>query len=777
MKLLQSSPSLPRVQWLLAILLLAPVAAANSVALAQAPSISHTIPSAVQTGQATDIVLLGGNLASPTGIWWSMPGEAVLTPGLDKNGTDAGQVSYRVAVPAAVPVGIYGVRLASGGGVSNLRLVMVDDLSSATDNGNNKTKEAAQEIAVPIAVDGSCEPESYDFYKFQGVAGQRIAVEVVARRLGYPLDPVIRLLDASGRELAYNDDAPGIGADCRFAYTLPTAGTYFLELRDIRYLGGGTHRYRLRVGHFPLAATTYPMGGRCGSGAKVQLAGYSTDELPPLTVAIPTVAAAERMAIAARFPHGQGSTMLTLATDGLTEQVELEPNDTPETASPVMLPSALNGRFDTAKDRDYYQFEAKQGQRWLFSGKTRGLGSPTDLYMKLLKADGAQVAEAEDTGGDEGVLDFTAPADGVYRLLVEDLLRRGGPEFVYRVAVEPYRAGFTLAAEAEKFDAPKGGVFVAKVTCARRDYDGPIALSVEGAGEGLVLAGNTIPEKGKETVLNVTLPATLDQGRWANVRIVGRAKIGDAEFQTTASTLAPLKAAYNGWAYPPANLDGLIGLGVGPIFAEFYQLSTAPAAVVAFPQVVAASSFKVAANRLNKFDDKIDLVAEGLPSGVTAKAAPIEKGKPDATIELTGPVAMAEGDYPFRVIGSATFQNQPKRVTLDNLVLRVVKPILVSVVPAGPLAAGYKQSVSVKLTRFGDANGPVTFRFRPLPAGITMPAEVTVPEGQNEATLELAAAADVAAGTATLAVTASAKIKDRMISLESDPVNLEITRP
>ena len=72
---------------------------------------------------------------------------------------------------------------------------------------------------------------------------------------------------------------------------------------------------------------------------------------------------------------------------------------------------------------------------------------------------------------------------------------------------------------------------------------------------------------------------------------------------------------------------------------------------MALPQIVATNSFKVAANRLNKFDDKIDLAVEGLPPGVTAKAAAIEKGKPDATIELSGPIAMAEGDYPFRVTG------------------------------------------------------------------------------------------------------------------------------
>ena len=52
-----------------------------------------------------------------------------------------------------------------------------------------------------------------------------------------------------------------------------------------------------------------------------------------------------------------------------------------------------------------------------------------------------------------------------------------------------------------------------------------------------------------------------------------------------------------------------------------------------------------------------------------------------------------------------------------------------------------------------------------------------IPEGQSEATLELAAAPDVAAGKVELVAVATAKIKDREISLESDPVALEITRP
>ena len=41
---------------------------------------------------------------------------------------------------------------------------------------------------------------------FWGRAGQVIFVEVRARRLGSPLDSVLRLTDATGKQLAINDD-------------------------------------------------------------------------------------------------------------------------------------------------------------------------------------------------------------------------------------------------------------------------------------------------------------------------------------------------------------------------------------------------------------------------------------------------------------------------------------------------------------------------------------------------------------------------------------------
>ncbi|MGH7136576.1 MAG: hypothetical protein ACREHD_12610 [Pirellulales bacterium] len=410
----------------------------------------------------------------------------------------------------------------------------------------------------------------------------------------------------------------------------------------------------------------------------------------------------------------------------------------------------------------------------MFTGRTRSIGSPTDLFMRLYNAAGGVLVEAEDAGMEEGVVNFTFPEDGSYRLMVEDLLRRGGPEQVYRIDIARYQPGFSLAVDAEKFDVPKGGVFVTKVTSARRDYNGPITLSVTGI-DGVQLANNVIPEGKNETTMSVTAPANYDSGQLHHIHVVGQAKIGETEFRATASTIVPLRAQLSGLPYPPAELDGDIGLGIGPVFADFFQLSVEPSPVL-LPQVAAAATVTIKAAKSNGFDDNITLAFDGLPPGVAAAAAPIPKGQPQVAIPLTGPSALAEGDYKFRIIGSAVFQNQPKQVVLGDVVLRVVKPFDVSVAAAGPMTRGAAQKLKFSVARTAAA-GPVSIRLKHVPAGLNIPAEITIPEGQNEVQIDVTAAADAPLGECKLVAVATSKVKEKLVAVESAPVALQVAMP
>ncbi|HEV3004070.1 MAG TPA: hypothetical protein VGX78_06385, partial [Pirellulales bacterium] len=270
-------------------------------------------------------------------------------------------------------------------------------------------------------------------------------------------------------------------------------------------------------------------------------------------------------------------------------------------------------------------------------------------------------------------------------------------------------------------------------------------------------------------------PPGFDQGQTRTMGVVGTAKIGEADFTARASTLTPLRALFNGLPYPPAGLDGTIGLGVGPVFADFFQLTIEPAAVP-FAQVVGAATFTVKTTKLNGFDDLITLAVDGLPPGVTVTVANIDKGKAEAAITLAGPGAMAEGDYTFRVVGSATFQNQPKTVAAGG-VLRVVKPIEVTAVPAGPINRGTTQKLKITVTRNPAATAAVSVKFKDLPAGVAAPPEVTIAEGQNEVEIDVSATADAPVGQAQVILVATTNIKDKPITVESVPVTLQVAMP
>ena len=645
---------------------------------AQAPTVSHVLPAAARPGEIVEVTFHGNHLADATSIWTSFPARAVRAP-RDKRRGDDKSATFWLKVASSVQVGVGGVRVATTSGISSLRLFVVDDLPSVEENGTNGSFRDAQELALPVAVDGACGEDRFDHFRFHAAAGRRISIEVLAQRLGSRLDPVLRLLDSRSKELAYRDDDAGVGADCRLVHRFETAGAYTIELRDVSYRGGEDFRYRLRIGDFPLANVPFPLAAQEGSTSTHDILGPFVEGLPPVEVRVPANSAGRYIALGVRFPQGAGSGFVFLESSRMVELVESEDNDLPERADDIPIPSAVSGRFDKANDRDWYAFRVAQGQRLVLAGRTRELGSPSDLVLRLYTENGTLLEEAEDSGVLDGRLEHPFREAGTYRLMVEDLLRRGGPQHAYRIGIRPSIPGFALEVETEKFDVPKGGVFVTKVTCKRSGYDGPITLSVEGAGDGLVLANDTIPKGKSATNLRVRIPSALDTGSFRSVRIVGRAESdGEGEegpdFRVIASTKPALNKLFPQTPFPPAVLDGAIGLGVGPPFPSFFALTVEPKTITLAPDANSVS-FQVKCRRLAKgFKDAVRLTVEGLPEGITAKASRIEKNRGDCAVTLASTRQAAAGDHRLRIRGSATFKDQPQEVVVEEIVLRVRRP-------------------------------------------------------------------------------------------------------
>ena len=754
--------------WLLASCLVSSVCAA--------PSVTHYWPLAVKPGETTDVTCYGAELAAVQSIWTSFPVRFEKLPNAE--GVDANkQMTLRIVLPHDTPVSVGGLRLVSPTGVSPLRLLFVDDLQSTRDAGNNHQVETPQQVSLPTAVDGNCDSLVSDFYLVTATAGQALSVDVFAQRIGSQLDPIVRLLRRDGVELAHADDSPGVGADCRLRYEFTEDGEYLLEIRDVRHQGGEQHFYRLRLGDFPLVTVAYPMGGRSGSVASFQVKGQTAADLSPMHYLVPEQSN-RFLSLGLQHKEGQGSGFVTLLTSDYSDFLETEENNTLEGETKVTLPIVLNGICEQPGDEDYFRFDGVKGQRWMIRAATRDLGSPADLYMEILRADGNRLASVDDVGKDEGFMDFTVPEDGVYALRVEDLHGNGSPSHAYRVEIKPFHDWFSLSVDAETFTVPHGGTISVKVTSQRRGYGGPIELSVEGAGEGIQLAGQTIAKDKNETQLLVTFPSRIVPGSLEMVRIVGRAKIEEQDFMASAETLTALRTAIPVAPYLPAALGGSLAVGFGPEFPAFFGVALADPSAF-YPAGKESSQFKVLVNRIQeKFTAAIEVGIHDLPEGFTAKVEPVEEGKAEYLVTLTGPADAAEANHKFRITGKGTYENQTKEVALGEVSLEIVKPLVVRITAQGNIPPGGQQKLLVKVYRFEEEKHPVTVRWKEGPSWLLTPVEVTIPADQDQIEVVLASVGETAAGTeGNLVALATSLVGGQPLNVESPAVVLRVEAP
>lgn len=742
---------------------------------AQAPSISAISPRAVTPGETADVTLRGTNLAGDTQLWTSFPCEAALAPEIEGNGTKSDQVVFRLAVPANASLGIHALRVATPGGVSPPRLIVLDDLSSVSQQGDNTTPPNAQSLTLPVAVDGTMGKLSHNYYRFGAAAGQRLSFEVLSRRLGSALDPVIRLLDAEGRELIYSDDEAGLSADSRICYTFQAAGDYVLELRDIQYRGGGDYFYRLRIGDFPCVTVPYPMGAKRGSEVTLSFAGPDVEDLEPMTITVPSDPLSDWLNVAARRAGGLSSGFAVVALDDRGEFLEAEPNDSVEQANRAGLDTNLNGRFEQPGDVDRFVFSATKGQQYTFATVTRRQGSPSDLHLRLLNSDGSQVAEAEDTAGHDASLTYTFPQDGDYTLVVRDLSHRGGSEFAYRIEVKPHQAGFALSATTDRLNIPAGGVALVTVNAVRFGYNGPIAVSAVDLPQNVTSVPTVIGPGRNSVVLSVQAAPDAAAARISPIRVHGTATTGETDYQTTASVTAALRNTLNNMPFPPRILAESMVLAVAP--EPQFVLKADPAKVTLGRHL--STTVKIVAERKEGFDEQIELAVtpekDGLPTGVGAGLKPIEKGKNEVEITFSGNEKAPLGEFTATLVGTLKKDKSTFTQPAPGIGLLLDEPYRLSVnVGDGKLAPNGTLKGKVTVTRNPAFGGAIVLAVENLPNGVTVEAP-EIPAGASEVEILLSANQDAVKGKVeNVTVKGTAKVGEANLAASAPPASITV---
>ena len=176
--------------------------------------------------------------------------------------------------------------------LSNSIAYAVDTLPDCTEAESNNTIESAQHINLPKIINGRIDrPGDVDVFRLSGRTGDEVVAEVYGRRLNSPLDSLLRLTDASGKVLEWNDDyvlkdnhlhkdMMGLlthHADSYLMTRLPQDGKYYVHLADSQNHGGGAYSYRLRIsapqGDFALRVT--PSGISMQAGGIVPISMHA----------------------------------------------------------------------------------------------------------------------------------------------------------------------------------------------------------------------------------------------------------------------------------------------------------------------------------------------------------------------------------------------------------------------------------------------------------------------------------------------------------------------
>src|SRR5262249_33204603 len=147
-----------------------------------------------------------------------------------------------------------------------------------------------------------------------------------------------------------------------------------------------------------------------------------------------------------------------------SEDAEFDaPDDHHSATSALEVTPAMtvNGRFLHATQEDWYRFTAKKGEGFTIRCRPFPDSSAALPVLALFDATGSPLGKASAADADDRVAEFdwTAPADGVYRLRLRDLQHgtRGGPEFIYRLTLRPMRPDFALRVEPDFVTVVQGG--------------------------------------------------------------------------------------------------------------------------------------------------------------------------------------------------------------------------------------------------------------------------------------------------------------------------------
>lgn len=624
----------------------------SSAAHASDPRLNVITPRGIQRGAETVVTFSGARLNDAEEIFFYEDGFEVK----EIKAVNGNAIAVTIAVSPECALGEHTAQVRTKSGISDYRTFYVGALPVVAETEPNTEFAQAQQIELNSTMQGIVTSEDVDYFAVNCTKGQRLSVEIEAMRLGQAFfDPYVAILDSNRFELAAVDDAPLVRQDAVASVIIPEDGQYVIEVRDTGYGGAGNAHYCLHVGPFPRPTAVFPAGGQAGQTQEFKFLGDAAGETAQ-QIAVPADSG-DTFPVWPQDEHGVAVTPHRLRVSKDPNAFEVEPNQDLATATPVEFPSALNGILGEEGDVDFFKFTATKGQVFDVECFARRIQSPVDPVMHIYKPDNGVLASNDDSRGPDSYARITIPADGEYKVRITDLLGKGGPEYIYRVELNPVVPSLSLGIprvaryrqDRQRIYIPRGGRYATTITASRANFGGELELIQAALPPGVTVIAE--PMRANMNSMPVVFEAAAD------------APLGGSlvDFQ------ARLKSDSQTITGRFKNRADFIISGPGQSLYVWKDVERLPVAVVdelpfkleivqpAVPIVRNGSmQLKVVATKKEGWDEAISVQFPFRPPGIGAKSSiSIPKGQTEIGYPLSANGNAAIGKWPVYAIGSA----------------------------------------------------------------------------------------------------------------------------
>ncbi len=670
--------------------------------------------------RGTDAVLVfgGARLADAQEILFYSPGFSVTKLEV----VNDSQVKATVKIAPDCRLGEHVARVRTATGLSEMRTFWVGALPAVDEKEPNTDFTAPQKIPLNCTVQGVVDNEDVDYYLVECKKGQRLTAEVEGMRLANTLfDPYVAILDRKRFELAASDDAPLLGQDAIASVVVPADGTYVIQVRESAYGGNGACGYRLHVGTFPRPLAAVPAGGKAGEEVEVTFLG---DPAGPFKqkFKLPATPGAKF----GLFPQDAGGVCPSEVPFRLSEHgnvIEVEPNDTHQTATKGELPLAFNGVIDKPGDADNFRFLAKKGQTFDIHCYARRLGSPLDPVMTLSVFGGGALVGNDDAIGPDSYFRWTAPEDKEYVLTITDHLKKGGPTYFYRVEFQPVLATATVSIpkvalysqERQAIAVPSGNRMATLVNVGRSNFGGEMVLGAESLPPGLtMLAENMAANLDVVPVVFEAAAGTPPSGKLT--RLTARCADANVKAQSQFYQMAELVTGPPGQSvYWKAEVDRAAVAVAAP--APFKINIVEPKV----PLVQNGSwNLRIVAERQPGFKEAITILPLFNPPGVgSASSATIAAGQNETVLPMNAAPGAQVRKWKTAVLGVATVGNGPVWVSSQLATIEIAPPFVGFTMERAAVEQGKNTEIFCKVQHNTPFAGSAKVQLVGLPPKVT----------------------------------------------------------